>query len=266
MINFKLKKFEEIVPIGQKPNLSLSWFWLTDADLYLTIGNNKIYEYSTEALSHFGHKKTPYNDYYLARFIEDFTKLFQKIGESIPEKYYELSKNKDLFEENAQKWLDKYDTDEDEHNDFYFDEYNTLISWIYERNLNSGHLIGGPSLWFFRCKNKINIVWETDDELDNGGKIWTAKSGNHEMNYDDFVSEINTFGIKFFSEMDERIRLTIEKKWENIEINKNRLLEEHKERKQDFETDYNLLIHEQKVHTNWFQIENLFIRMINEIS
>ena len=91
MINFKLKDFDKIIPVGQEPNLRLSWFFLTDGDLWLTFGDQTIYEYSKEAIQHFGDKTTPYNDYYIVRFLEDFTELFRKISEPIPDSFFSLT-------------------------------------------------------------------------------------------------------------------------------------------------------------------------------
>ena len=107
MINFKLKEIHKIEPFGQEPELSLSWFGLTDGDLWLNFGDETIYEYSKEALKYFGDKPTPYNDYYIARFIEDFTEIFSQISESIPLELYNLTSNLKKFHSNANKWLDK---------------------------------------------------------------------------------------------------------------------------------------------------------------
>ena len=83
VINFKLRELDDILPVGQVPNLSTSWFWLTDGDLWLNFGDQMIYEYSIEAINYWGNKPTPYNDYPIIRFIEDFTELFDKIRESV---------------------------------------------------------------------------------------------------------------------------------------------------------------------------------------
>ena len=164
MINFKLKHIDETQPAGAESDLRMSWFWLTDGDLWLNLADSTLYEYSKDALKYFGDKKTPYNDYPIVRFIEDFTKLFNAIKESIPHDIYQKTENLSQFLDDAHKWLDMNDTDEEEHSDFYFEEYDRLISWTYKRSLNSGHLIGGPQFSCFRNKDKIRIVWETEYE------------------------------------------------------------------------------------------------------
>jgi len=269
VINFKLRELDEISPWGQAPELSLHWFALTDGDLWLTFGNETIYEYSKEVMDYWGDywgdKPTQYNDYQLSRFIEDFTGLFDKIRESIPQEFYELTKDLKIFQSNAKKWLDIYDTDEDEYSDFYFEEYDNLISWTNERSFDSAHLIGGPYLYFFRLKDKVRIVWETEYNLDNGISLWTAKDGSFEMDYSDFVKKIEIFGQSFFSAMDKQVELAVAKEWGNIKIDKQRLVEEHKERKDEFFSTLRQLDQEPTVKTNWTEVEQLFKKMINEI-
>ncbi|MEO8535417.1 MAG: DUF5984 family protein [Flavobacterium sp.] len=263
MINFKLKNLNEIVPVGQEPNQNLSWFWLTDGELWFNFENIIIYEYTPEALNYFGDKLSPYNDYYIVRFIEDFTQLFDKISEVIPEKFYAFTKTIEEFKTNSKKWLDVYDTNEN--SDFYFDEFYKLMSWINERTLYSGHLIGGPNLSFFRQNDKVRIIWQTEYVLENGINLWTAKNGSCEINYIDFVNEIKIFGERFFAEMDKQIESTLAKNFENIQLNKKRLVDEHQERKDDFWNAFKILEHESVVKTDWEDIEKVYTQMVTEI-
>nr|WP_288837823.1 DUF5984 family protein [uncultured Flavobacterium sp.] len=265
MIHFKLIDFDKIVPTGQSPELHLSWFWLTDGDLWLTLGNETIYEYSEEAMAYFEDKPTPYSDYYIVRFLEDFTGIFEKVSASIPKKFYSLTFDLEQFNKNAQKWLDLYDTDDDEHSEFYFEEYDKLISWVYQRTFDSGHLIGGPHLSFFRHYDKIRIVWDTEHTLENGISLWTAKDGSCEMDFSSFVYQVKMFGDTFFRAMDKQIELVLAKDWGDIKIDKPRLVEEHKERKLQFEKNLAFLEHGADDENGWTEIEELYNRMICEI-
>lgn len=265
MINFKLTELDKITPWGEEPELSLHWFGLSHGDLWLSLGNETIYEYSKEAMDYWGNKSTPYNDYQLSRFIEDFTGLFDKIRETIPEELYDLTRDLKKFQYDAKKWLDIYDTDEDNYSDFYFNEYDKLISWTYQRSFDSAHLIGGPYLTFFRRNDKVRIVWETEHILENGISLWTAKDGSFEMDYSDFVDKIKVFGKSFFSAMDKQVELAVAKEWGNIKIDKQRLVKEHKERKDEFFSTLLLLDREPTDKTNWTEVEQLFNRMTHEI-
>ena len=220
MINFELKHKDDTKPAGTSPDLRMSWFWLTDGDLWLKLSDSVLYEYTPEALEYFGNKTSIYNDYPIVRFIEDFTELFNLISESVPDNMYLLTENLTKFLNDAQKWLDIYDTDVNEHCDFYFEEYDKLISWTYTRSFDSGHLIGGPQISFFRNKDKIRIIWNTEFKIENGIELWTAKNGSIELSYIDFISKIKDFGARFFNQMNKQVELAVKKDWKEVQIDK----------------------------------------------
>lgn len=263
MFHFQLKPINKIEPAGKEPNQSLSWFYLSDGDLWLNVGNQTLYEYTTEALANFPDKPTPFNDYYIIRFIEDFSCLFEKISQSIPSKFYTITDDLEPFLNTAQKWLDQQDESDDE---FYFEVYDKLISWIYERKLSSGHLIGGPRISFFRNENKLKIIWESDYCLDNGVKLWTATNDSYEMDYYDFVNEVEQFGTQFFKTMGYQIQEVIENDWPNtIEVDKKRLLEEHKERELEFLQNLEFLKNSPQDSADRELVDNLYHKMLKEI-
>ncbi len=265
MINFKLKDINEIAPAGTEDNPRMSWFWLTDSYLWLNLGDDIIYEYTQAAMDHLGLQKPPYSDYPLVRFIEDFTELFDLINESIPKEIYELTKDINQFLNDAQKWLDIYETNDEEYSDFYFEEYDNLISWTYNRTFDSGHLIGGPYLSFFRCQDKIRIIWETEHQLENDIALWTAKDGSVEMSYVEFVEHVKDFQAKFFESMDYQVALALEKDWGKIQIDKVFLKKEHADRKEKFQIQINKLDGVSENSSDWKQITELYERMKREI-
>src|SRR5690606_32832931 len=102
----------------------------------------------------------------------------------------------------------------------YFDEYDRFISWTYQRTLDAIHLVGGPSLSFFRRNNRIRIVWDTERVLENGVSLWSAKNGFHEMDYNDFVNEVKAFGKSFFEEMGKQVQNAVAKDWDEVKVDK----------------------------------------------
>jgi hypothetical protein len=265
MINFKLKELDKIEPVGREGDLKTSWFWLTDADLWLDFGDNILYEYSKKAMLYFGDKPTPYNDYPLVRFIEDFTFLFKQINESVPDTIYNLTADLPNFLKYAEKWLAIYDTDENEYSDFYFEEYENLIRWIYDRSFDSGHIQGGPHIYFFRNNENLRISWETEDTIADGIDLWTAKDGSLEIDFSEFIKQVKTFGKAFFSQMNEQVNLAVQKDWGNIQLDKNRLIEEHNERESEFYSQLSLLEGIENIKTDWRKIEKLIKRMDDEL-
>ena len=87
-INFVLRDIDKIVPWGEKRDY-LSWFGLTDSDLWIKAGDKTIYEYSGAARK-FWECDIRYNDYQLSRFLEDFSRIFEYVRESVPPKYYDI--------------------------------------------------------------------------------------------------------------------------------------------------------------------------------
>ncbi|TNE79758.1 MAG: hypothetical protein EP332_09925 [Bacteroidetes bacterium] len=262
MINFQLKPIEETLPAGTPGNLSMSWFWLTYGDLWLKLGNETLYEYSPEAIAYFGNGKSRFNDYPIVRFIEDFTELFERISEPIPDDVYALTANLNQFRKDAQAWLELHESDD---NAFYFQAFDPLISWTYNRTFDSGHLKGGPGFSFFRNKDSIRIVWNTEFQLENGIELWTSKNGSIEIPYSNFIASIQDFGRRFFYKMNEKVQLALEKNWNDIQIDKFRLSEEHSEREVDFWKQFNFLGSDQISHTNWDQIRALIQRMNRDL-
>jgi hypothetical protein len=260
MINFQLADIDKVLPAGGEDGHHVSWFWLTDGMYWLTIGDQTIYEHSEELIASWGEEATKYCDYYIVRFLEDFTSIFGKIRESVPLKFYGLVDNLIQFRENTQKWAEVIDEDGDEVDEDFVDKHEMLISWYLDRRVSAGHLVGGPKLVFVRHNDKIKIHIETEHVLENGMAKWSATNGVYEMDYLNFVAEVKDFGDRFFEAMDKQVELAIAKDWNDVKIDKERLVEEHAERKSEFYANYKLL-----TQSYWTEVEELYDQMINEI-
>lgn len=258
-INFQLQELDKIAPFGKKPNFSLHWFGLTEGLLWIKIGEQTVYEYTQEAQDYFG-TSIRYNDYQISRFLEDFFQTFRYVGESIPEELYQ-SLNE--FDEKMEKWKACHIDEEDEAFDkFFFDEYCALGEWRWDRTFDSGHLVGGPCMGFFRCGEKIKILWESNFKLDSGNSIWTSPEGSFEMPYDEFVLSVTDFFNSFFIAMDRQVENAVMKEWGSISLDKQRLLKENNERKSGFLRDISYLTVSDE-STDWNKIKVLYSRMEN---
>lgn len=257
-IKFKLFDLDEITLFGSdESNLSTNWFSLTDGDLWIDFGKERFYEYTEEAIEYFEGKPSPYNDYFISRFIDDFMYLLRKINESVPLEIFENICNVESlmqFLDNAEKWLEKeIPNDEEENeteNDFWIKKYCPLTSWIHDRQLSSGHLQGGPKIWFFRHEDRLKIIWEAEHKIEDKINMWTSQSGQHSLFYFVFEGEIKRFGEAFFQAMDKQILLALERDWGNVKIDKIQLLKEHRQRYVDFYLSLSKLDEESKEHTN----------------
>ncbi|MCM1499356.1 MAG: DUF5984 family protein [Clostridium sp.] len=256
-INFRLQDLDKICPWGREESLSLHWFGLTDGELWLTAGSQTIYEYSEAARKYFA-CPIRYNDYQIARFLEDFLYTFRCIGESIPACLYdELG----AFEAKTDAWKESHMDDEDAVFDrFYDNEYEPLIRWFYDRTFDSMHLVGGPMIGCFRFADKIKLLWESSYQLENGESIWTAPAGIVEMPYKEFVSSVKAFYDSFFAAMDKQVENAVAKDWGNVALDKERLVEENKERRLSF-LDSMQLLNQPGGNTEWNKIVKLYDKM-----
>ncbi len=260
-INFKLQKLNKIKPFGEKGGYSLGWFGLTDGLLWISVGGQTNYAYGKEARKRFHHCKK-YNDYYLARFLEDFFKTFRYVGEPIPEKLYDNVEN---FALRAEKWLDSYGDEADEiYEKFYAEEFFPLYEWYSQRSFDSAHLLGGPDIGCFRCENKIKIVWQSDYALNNGKSIWTAPHGCFELPYNDFVWAVEAFFEDFCAEMDIQTEKALKKNWKKLLVDKQKLVEENGSRRSEFLQCISLLKNNKTV-TDWEKIIAIYQKMTEQV-
>jgi hypothetical protein len=263
LINYKLQDINKIEPWGNDGNLSLHWFALTEGDLWISKDSNTIYEYSDQAIKYFNGKESKYNDFQISLFIEGFTILFEQISESIPasvyDSFYDFN-SFDNFLNEINTWLQKSYNDD---YDFYEKEYSKLTNWLNDRQLDSGHLMGGPKIWFFRHNDKIKIIWDATYKTEDGQNLWKSPSGQIELNYSDFKEEVKSFGIQFFNSMDNQVKLAIDKDFGGIKIDKKRLEEENKERKLEYFSDLKKLDGKPLQVTNWELLDSLTKEMRN---
>lgn len=253
-IHFQLKSLDEIMPFGSKEDWRLHWFGLTDGLLWLDVGEQTLYEYSAQAQAYWGGPR--YNDYQIARFLEDFFTTFRYVGESIPKELYDALPQ---FETQTKAWLKHLDED-DKSFDHLYNQYCELGEWYASRSFDSGHLTGGLHISCFRWGEKLKIIWESDFLLEDGSPIWTAPSGNFEMLYEDFVASITDFFAHFSVAMDRQIEDALAKQWQNIFLDKKRLVEENQERKTKFLQDISQL-QTPHINTDWQRIMNLYTRL-----
>ncbi len=259
-INFELKNIDDIVPWGN----SLHWFALTDGTLYIQVGDDKIYEYSDSARDFFKYN-IKYNDYYLARFVTDFTELFRFIREPIPEILYD---NIDKFEDFTDLWKNMYiDKPDDVFDEFYFGEYNTLTEWYYmQHTFDSSHLVGGPHIGFFRCGDKVKILWKSYDNaiLENGKNIWTSPNGVYEILWNDFTAEVKSFYWKFRRKMDSRTTYIYKNGLKDVEIDRKLLLHSNCNNLVAFRQNLELLFSDDYEKTDFDRILSLYEKMRSE--
>lgn len=259
-INYILKKYELIIPWGDEEKY-LHWFGLTDGLLWIDVGDAVIYEYKEPHPDSFG-TQIKYNDYQLIRFLEDFLALSSAISEPIPKSLYDsIDIMVDDFEALKSKYIDKSD---DEFDSFYDAYYLPLSKWYYNRCMDSGHLVCGPHIGFFRCDDKLKVVWNSDP-MDNGAELWKYPCGSYEMPYLEFVSEVSRFIKKFTCDMDKQVADVVKNGISGVYVDTDALMHENVHRKETF-MDQVKSFHATSIQeTDWKRVLALYNRMIKEL-
>ena len=262
-INFELKNINDIEPWGDN---TIDWYALTDGTLYIQVGDEKIYEYSDSARDFFK-DDIKYNEYYLERFVIDFTELFWFIREPITKILYD---NIDKFEDITDLWKNMYeDKPDDIFDEFYFGEYSTLTEWYYmQHTFDSAHLVGGPHIGFFRCGDKVKILWKSYDNavLENGENIWTSPNGVYEMSWNDFTKEVEIFYLKYHQEMESRTDYIYKHGLTHAQIDREILLHSKSNSIEAFRQHLALLFSDDYEKTDFDSILFLYEKMRREIN
>jgi hypothetical protein len=262
LINYFLKNPADIRPFGREPDTSMHWFGLTDGYYWLTVGDKTLFEYTDEINRQWGKNDLPYPDYNIVRLLEDLSELFAVIAESIPVELYQMAKSYDSLYDlyaKASRWLDQFEDEGDD--EAHLDTYETTIRWLTSRRLDSGHLKQGPHISFFRCEDRLSIVWKCDLNNDDGIPVWTAGNGEIEIPYQQFVDEVKEWGMKFFNSMQDQVGKAVERDWGATQLDKARLIEEQKERITAFANEADKLLATPEKPTDWGLVRELIQQM-----
>lgn len=258
-INYQLKKAEQIEPWGKE----LHWFGLTDSLLWIDAGNAVIYEYSDSAFNEWNIK---YNDYQLARFLEDFSEIFPYVAEPIPKILYDSI---ECFGKQIKTWEILYTekSDSEFFDDFLPNFYEPLCNWFFRRTFNSMHLVDGPFIGCFRSDDNVKIFWESDcnETLKDGSTLWKYPKGVYEMKYSEFVSEVFRFFNSFEHDMDNQVNNVLKNGIKDVFVDKDQLKKENTMRKESFMQKVNSLNSNSEQKTCWSEVLSLYNKMISEI-
>ena len=254
LINFKLRHPADITPWS-----SVGWFVLSDGEYWLDLGKVNFYEITDAAVNEFGEASGKFVDYQLARLVEDFSDLFEHISEPLPADLYDFARKEDtLFDFYSKAHQKISDLDDEVIADDEFYRLHKVTEWISDRALTASHLSSNPTICFFRSKDKISLVWNADQTLENGTPLWTAGKGNVELEYKTFVAEVVNFKERIFSAMETQIQIANSMDWGDIQVDKARRLTEQVERKDEFEKRIKFLLEEDKPETtNWNGIRQI---------
>lgn len=220
-IHFRLKSIDEIrEDLSFLKSYQVGFYNLTDGDLWLEINGHKIYIYSQEAINHY-QLNDKYVDYQLDTFVLYFSFLFESISKNLSVALYDLFTNVQdtiKFGKTMDEWFELYEEKSEEVYNAFLIDYKKISNLCHDRCMMEYPPTAAPKLYFFRYKNEIKIIWNTDIKTENEISLWEAESNIHKMEYAIFVKEIKNFYYQFIEEMQVRIKEALSADWGNLTI------------------------------------------------
>lgn len=261
-INFRLQELDKVMPFGGEDSFWIHWYALTDGFLWIEAGEQTLYEYSEAAHGYF-HGCPQYNDYQVARFVEDFTSKFKYVSESVPEWLFEKAEH---IRQEAYEWKQYHIDDPDDVFDVFYDnEFSKLIEWHQKRSFDTLHLVDGPYISIVRCGDHLKLMWDSDCTTELGCSVWTAPNGLYEMKYCDFVSAATEFLNNFIEAMDRQVEAALIKDWGDISVDKKGLVNNHAENKSRYYDALSCLMNDKKSE-DWSVISDKYEKMCRELN
>lgn len=216
LFQFELAPVENIEPWGDKDggNLSLSLYALTDGHFRISVGNDKLLQYTPEIISHWGlHNDAA--EYQVACFARDVLVSVSAVISPIPTFFENIVRDEALFRQ-LQKAPTKHSSVKvpsevinqleagQTNSDFDEDHYNAL-RWVGERSIWLDYFNVSPDLWFVRVGNEVWIQWDSVDGKFEGIDVWTARRGTYAISVQAFLAECHSFSERLLSAMESRI-------------------------------------------------------------
>jgi len=209
-----------------------SWFWMTDSDYFIDLGNVKLFEHSKEVLEKY--PSTPrFFNYQYARFLEDLFHELPKIASPIPADLYAYINTEDKL---CSLYTTLFDLD------WWDNEKSKKIQYAIEDNVSenlvsNGSFINMPpnmSGQFFHVNDEVILRYEArgrDDEDDVSW--WTAINGEYRLKYQTFIDEVEDLLHRFFARMDRQVEGVV-KNFTPTEVEHSNIVVEHEERRKYF--------------------------------
>ena len=137
-----------------------------------------------------------------------------------------------------------------------------------QHTFDSAHLVGGPHIGFFRCGDKVKILWKSYDNavLENGENIWTSPNGVYEMSWNDFTKEVEIFYLKYHQEMESRTDYIYKHGLTHAQIDREILLHSKSNSIEAFRQHLALLFSDDYEKTDFDSILFLYEKMRREIN
>ncbi|MBA4106658.1 MAG: hypothetical protein C0485_12950 [Pirellula sp.] len=240
IFEFELASVEDILPWGEPGEQSLSWFALTDGRFRVIVGDQILFRYSDEILSHRGSLERD-AEYQVAAFVRSILSCVAAAVAPLPPRIERLASNWQLLME-----LEKPLDDVRAVDDLWYDAWG----WLGERSPSTSYLVGCPKFQFVR------IHWDNRGRSIDGLPVWTARQGVRVMSVEAFLEECRDLVRRLLSAMHERIAgIEVGAMKPQVEVSTSSLHEQHEMWRAEFASYFG----EYQPDVPWQETENTLL-------
>ena len=205
LFNYKLKSVIDCgFPKTRNGHKSVSWFWLTDSNYYLDLGDVRLFECSAKYIGKH-HLASAFDDYYYIRQLEDLFDILPNIANAIPAdlfSFIDTAEKREVLRKTCDELADMSEGRPD--------EIDVIHEFLDYAQLDTGYLSARSECQFFHIGERLIIQYDFRAQDDDGVPVWSATAGQLEMPYERFVDEIGNLLTRFFHDMDRQIEEAIE--------------------------------------------------------
>ena len=194
IFEFELTHVEDILPWGEPGKQSLSWFALTDGRFRMVVGEQVLFRYTDEILSHWGRAERD-ADYQIAAFARDVLGSVAAAVAPLSPRIERLVSDWRLLMELKQP-IDGARAEDD----LWYEAWR----WLGERSPWTSYLVACPTFQFVRVGAELRIHWDNREQEIDGLPVWTAQQGVHVMSVEAFLDECSDFVRRLLSAMRAR--------------------------------------------------------------
>jgi Family of unknown function (DUF5984) len=214
LFDFHLRPLADVQPWGTPPDLSLSWFGLTDGFYRLRVGEEYLFSYSAAAsrllAARYPGFQGDYADYQVVRLWEDLCEILPDVLTPVPPELGRLlagpTPNVLQWLNHTKDWLIPDDNDPNFNIEpARYDLFESAVSWLDYRRLDSGHLQGGPRIWLWSTPDEVTLSWDNRDLQIEGVDRWSAHHGSFTLPRSTFMREVSAFDEDFLNQMSRRV-------------------------------------------------------------
>jgi len=208
-----------------------SWFYMTDSDYHVDLGEVKLFESSLEYLEKYSNEPKYFN-YQYARFLEDLFHELPRLSCPIPTDLYAYinTDDKRCLLHNRLLDLDWWDKEKS------IEMQSAIEDNVFESLISYGYFIQMPpsiSGQIFHVADEIILRYDVSGHDEDGTVWWTATSGEYRLSYKAFLGEVEDLLQRFFTRMDKQVENVL-KNFTSNEVKCSNIVAEHEERRKQF--------------------------------